>query len=43
MIRYHDFNTKEEAESFLTRLRANGGTGYVLSYNENHHQVREIV
>ena len=43
MIRYHTFDTLAKAEAFLAVLRANGGVGFILTYNASHHEVREIV
>lgn len=42
MLIYYDFDTAGEAETKLAEIKAAGGLAYVLTYNEHHHQVREI-
>lgn len=42
MIKYHNFNSKVEAETFLNNLRKVGGMGYMLTMNPAWYQVREL-
>ena len=43
MIRYHYFDTEQQANVFLASLRAAGGLGYSLGRLCNQYEVREIV